>query len=70
MDEHHENFNKKLENIEKNQSQLNNAINEIKNTLRKAIVEKQISDLENRAAEITQSQQQKGEKKTLKMKIV
>ena len=33
MDEHSENFNKKLENIEKNQSELKNKIIEIKNIL-------------------------------------
>ena len=64
IDEHRQNFNKKLENIKKKQSELNNTITEMKNkpeVLNNSLGgrEELISELEDRKMEITQSEQQK-----------
>ena len=66
MDELSKNFNKEFENIRKNQTDLKDTITEIRNTTeginsRPDDIE-QISDLENRIMEITQSEQQKEKK--------
>ena len=62
MEEHSENFNKELENIRKNQSELKNTI--LENTIeeinsRLVDTVEHISDLEDRIVEITQSEQKK-----------
>ena len=59
-----ERFNKDLEEIKKSQSIMNNAINEIKNTLeatnsRITEAEDRISELEDRMVEINESEKQK-----------
>ena len=63
-DEHSENFNEKLENREKNQSELKNKIMEMKNSLeginsRVDDTEEWISNLDERLEEITQAKQKK-----------
>ena len=70
LDEHSDNFNKELENIKKNQSELRNKIIEMKSALeginsRVGDTEEHISDFEDRIMEITQTEQQK-EKQILK----
>ena len=66
MDELSVNFNKELENVRKNESELKDTITEIKNTLEgtssRSDDTEQISDLEDRIVEITQSYQQKEKK--------
>ena len=57
-------FNKDLEEIKKSQSIMNNAINEIKNTLegtnsRIAVAENRISDVEDRMVEISEAERKK-----------
>ena len=59
-----EKFNKDLEEIEKSQSIMNNAINEIKNTLegtdsRIMKVEDRISEVEDRMVEINETERKK-----------
>ena len=65
MDKHSENFNKELENTEKNQIELKNIITEIKKNILESIgsrlddTEEQISGLESREVEITQAEHKK-----------
>ena len=63
IDEYSENFNKELENVKKNQSQLKNAITEIKITLKRIKSrlddrEECTSNVEDRKMKITQSEHQ------------
>ena len=39
IDEHNENFNKKVENVKKNQTELKNIITKIKKTLKESVVD-------------------------------
>ena len=62
MDEHSEKFNKELENIKKNQTELKSAITEIKNTpesinSRLHDTKEHNSDLEDREAKTIQAEQ-------------
>ena len=70
-DEHSENISKERGNIKKSQSELNNAITKMKNTLevnsRLGEAEECIHDLEDRVMEITQSKQQKEKKENLRI---
>ena len=63
MNEHSKNFNKELENIRKNQSQLKNIITEMKNIpegINSRLDDREwISNLEDKIMEISQSEQQK-----------
>lgn len=63
-------FNKELENVTNNQSELTNTITEINIlqgiTSRLDNTEERINDMEDRIVEITQSEQQKGKKNFLK----
>ena len=73
MEGHSENFNKKLENIRKNQSKLRNIITEMKNTpkginSRLDDTVEWISRIEERAAEITQHEQKKKERQRVREK--
>ena len=66
-----ETFNKDIENIKKNQLELNNTITKMKNTLeginsRLVDAEQQICDLENRIMDSTQTEQQKEKEIILK----
>lgn len=70
IDEMRRNFNKQLENTKKNQSEFQATITEVKNTLQRINyrldeAENHISDLEDKLAENTQSEQLR-EKRTLK----
>ena len=58
-------FNKDLEKIKKSQLKMNNAINEIKNTLEETnsrITEAEISDVEDRMVEISEAERKKEKK--------
>ena len=62
MDEHSEKFNKELENVKKNQTELKSAITELKNTpegitSRLHDTKEHNSDLEDREAKIIQAEQ-------------
>lgn len=69
MEEHSEIFNKALQNIRKNQSELKNAITEVEDALvginnRLGNTEECINNLEDRMVEITQAEQNKEFRKT------
>ena len=64
IEEHSKNFNTEVENIKKNQSQLNNTITEMKNILEGiksglSDTKECICNLEDRIVEITQTEQKK-----------
>ena len=68
MDEHNKDFNKVLENIKKNQTELNNTIIEIRNALEEINnildnTEEQISELEDNTVKITHAKQKKIKKR-------
>ena len=54
-----EKFNKNLEEIQKSQSIMNNAITEIKSTLEGTEAEDRISDVEDRKVEINEAERKK-----------
>ena len=67
MEEYNEKFNKELKNIKKNQTELKNAITEIKNTLegnnsKLGDTQEWIHKLEGRGVEITQAEHKKGKR--------
>ena len=67
-----EKFNKDLEEIKKSKSIMNNAINEIKNTLegtnsRITDAEDMISEIEDRMVEINETEREKNELKEMRM---
>ena len=67
-------FNKELENIKTNQTELMSTVTEIKNTLeginsRLVDTEEQISKLEDRVMKITQDEQKKEKKRVIKNQV-